>query len=80
MALRKIPGRYRDLAFMLIMTVLMGLVISGVRTAWQGHGDRPFLLAWLVAFASTYVIVLPTVLVVGPIARRITAAVTEAAS
>lgn len=44
-------ARYRDLAFMLIMTVLMGLVISGVMTAWHGHGDRPFLLAWLTAFA-----------------------------
>jgi Protein of unknown function (DUF2798) len=58
---------------MILMTIMMGLVLSGVFT-WQAVGFSPgFVEAWLSRFAKTYVIVLPTVLVVLPIARRLTA-------
>ncbi len=67
-----IPARYRDLVFIFVMTILMGLSISGVMTLWNGWTGR-FVVVWLTAFAKTYVIVVPTVLIVMPIARRITA-------
>ena len=66
-----IPARHRDLVFMFLMTILMGLSISGLMTAWNGW-DGPFVAAWLTAFARTYVIVVPTVLLVMPVARRLT--------
>lgn len=75
---RKIPVQFRDLVFLVFMTVLMGVTISGIMTVWHGSGGSSFAVAWLWSFARTYVIVLPTVLIVGPIARRLTAAVTAA--
>lgn len=58
-----------SLLMMLIMTVLMGLVLSAVFTL-QAVGLRAdFAAQWLGRFASTYVIVLPTVLVVAPVAQ-----------
>lgn len=69
-----IPARHRDLVFVFIMTIMMGLSISGIMTAWNGWAGS-FVLAWLTAFGKTYVIVVPTVLVVMPIAKRLTAAI-----
>ena len=58
-----------QLFMILIMTVLMGLILSAVFTL-QAVGFRPdFLAQWLGRFLSTYAIVLPTVLVVAPIAQ-----------
>jgi hypothetical protein len=67
-----LPARYRDLVFVVIMTVMMGLSISGIMTAWNGWSGR-FVAAWLVAFGRTYVIVVPTLVVVLPVAKRLTA-------
>lgn len=56
----------------ILMTIMMGLVLSGVFT-WQAIGfGSSFLETWLGRFAKTYVIVLPTVLVVSPVARWMT--------
>lgn len=67
-----IPARYRDYVFIFVMTILMGLSISGIMTFWNGWSGG-FLLTWIKAFARTYVIVVPTVLIVMPIAKRLTA-------
>jgi Protein of unknown function (DUF2798) len=63
----------RDTVIMMIlMTIMMGLSLSGVFT-WQVMGfGQGFIATWLSRFANTYVIVLPTVLVVSPIARWLT--------
>jgi nitrogen fixation/metabolism regulation signal transduction histidine kinase len=61
----------QNLLMILIMTLLIGLILSGVFT-WQAHGlTTGFLSAWLGRFASTYIIVLPTVLIVAPLAQRL---------
>ena len=74
-----IPARYRDLVFIFLMTIQMGLSISGVMTLWNGWTGR-FVVVWLTAFARTYVIVIPTVLIVISIARRLTAAIVAEAN
>jgi Protein of unknown function (DUF2798) len=63
----------RDTVIMMIlMTIMMGLALSGVFT-WQAIGFGPgFVETWLSRFTKTYVIVLPTVLIVSPIARWLT--------
>jgi Protein of unknown function (DUF2798) len=54
---------------MFFMTLLMGLVLSAIFT-WQAQGfGVGFVSAWVVRFVSTYIIVLPTVLVISPIAQ-----------
>ena len=57
---------------MLNMTVLMGIILSGIFT-FQAIGPAPgFLAAWASRFGTTYLLVLPTVLIVAPIAQRLT--------
>jgi ketosteroid isomerase-like protein len=61
----------KTLFMILIMTVMMGLILSAVFT-WQATGfGADFLQAWADRFVSTYVIVLPTVLIVSPIAQAL---------
>jgi Protein of unknown function (DUF2798) len=60
----------QSILMILIMTLLIGLILSGVFT-WQAQSfSTGFLSAWLGRFANTYIIVLPTVLIVAPIAQR----------
>jgi uncharacterized membrane-anchored protein YitT (DUF2179 family) len=63
----------RDTLIMtILMTIMMGLSLSFVFT-WQAMGfGAGFITTWLSRFANTYVVVLPTVLVVSPIARLMT--------
>ncbi|MGL5839129.1 MAG: DUF2798 domain-containing protein [Sphingorhabdus sp.] len=57
------------LLLMFFMTLLMGLILSAVFT-WQTLGFMSgFIAAWASRFVSTYIIVLPTVLIVSPIAQ-----------
>lgn len=44
---RKIPVQFRDLVFLVFMTVLMGVTISGIMTVWHGSGGSSFAVAWL---------------------------------
>jgi hypothetical protein len=58
---------------MLTMTLLMGVVLSAVFT-WQAIGFAPgFVGQWASRFMQTYPVVLPTVVVVAPIAQRVAA-------
>jgi hypothetical protein len=60
----------QSLLMILIMTLLIGLILSGVFT-WQAQGfSVGFIAAWLGRFAGTYIIVLPTVIIVAPITQR----------
>lgn len=58
-----------SLITMLVMTVLMGVILSGVLTLQETGPRDTFWLQWLDRFISTYVIVLPTVLLVSPLAH-----------
>jgi hypothetical protein len=62
----------RETALMIfLMTFLMGVTLSAWFT-WQAIGSTTgFVSAWAARFLSTYVIVMPTVLVATPIAQRI---------
>jgi len=77
--MKKLPARAHDWVFVFFMTLLMGLVISGATTALRTGVDGGFLWRWIVAFASTYIIVVPTVLIVTPLAKRLAAWAVDAA-
>lgn len=72
----KIPRRHAQNVFIFFMTLMMSASISAVMTATAGLED--FVVRWLTAFLRAYAIVVPTVLVVAPIARRLTELVLEA--
>ncbi len=62
-------GPRQTLIMIVVMTIMMGLILSAVFT-WQAIGfSSGFLAAWAGRFIATYAIVLPTVLVVSPVAQ-----------
>ena len=70
-----IPARYQRLVFVFFMTLLMGVVLSLV-FEFQGSGYRVddvggFAGRWLRRFLGTYIVVLPVVVLVSPIATRL---------
>lgn len=76
----RLPNRLRTAVFIFFMTFLMGLVLSAIMT-FQAQGlEAGFVVAWLNKFAKTYVLVVPTVLVVSPIANRLTDALVQPAT
>jgi Protein of unknown function (DUF2798) len=62
-------GNRQSLIMILLMTVMIGLAISAWMTYQATGMNASFLSAWLQRFLSTYIIVLPTVLVVSPFAQ-----------
>ena len=63
-------GTRQTLFMILAMTFMMGTIMSAVFT-WQATGFGPgFAVGWASRFLSTYIIVLPTVLLVSPFAQR----------
>lgn len=63
-------GTRQTLFMILSMTIMMGIILSGIFT-WQAMGfGAGFIGVWASRFVSTYIIVLPTVLLVSPIAQR----------
>jgi len=78
--MKKLPARFQDWVFVFFMTLLMGLCISGMTTAMQTGVGTDFVARWLSAFLRTYIIVVPTVLVVTPLAKRLTGALVDVPS
>lgn len=63
------------IVFTAAMTLLMGIVLSGVFTYRELGLGPDFASAWVWRFLETYALVLPTVLVVSPVARALTGAI-----
>jgi hypothetical protein len=73
--MKKIPAPHEQKVFLLIMTLLMGLAISFVKTVQLSGFRSGFLMQWLSGFLSTYIIVVPAVLLIMPVARSIVKAI-----
>ncbi|MBF6135457.1 DUF2798 domain-containing protein [Nocardia otitidiscaviarum] len=72
---RKLPARYASLVLPLLLSILMTLVVSFISTV-NGRGfDAGFLGIWLRAWGVSWLIAFPTLLLVLPLVRRVTAAV-----
>lgn len=78
---RKLPRKYAQVVFLFVMTLCMCLTQSLVTTyRLQGPGivnGNGFLFRWANTFIHAYVVLIPMVVVVVPIARRITRRVVE---
>lgn len=62
-------GARQTLIMILTMTIMIGLILSAIFT-WQAIGfSAGFFTAWMERFIATYIIVLPTVLIVSPMAQ-----------
>src|SRR3954452_15227741 len=68
---RKLPPRYASVVLPLILSVLMTFVVSAISTL-KSLGPTPaFLATWPAAWAWSWIVGFPTLLVVLPLVRRI---------
>jgi Protein of unknown function (DUF2798) len=71
-ARRKLPARYFNLVLPLILSALMTCVVSLIST-WRSVGlVDEFVELWLGAWALSWVVAFPLLLVVLPLARTVT--------
>lgn len=75
----KLPARYASFVMPLLLSVLMTFIVSMVSTL-RSIGLAPNVLqVWLGAWAISWIIAFPTLLLVLPIVRKATAAVVRPA-
>jgi len=68
---RKLPARYYNAVFALLMSALMSFLMSGVITVINLGLPTDFVTRWLLhAFPSAWIIAFPIALFVVPVVRR----------
>ncbi|AWC23077.1 hypothetical protein CO731_02545 [Aminobacter sp. MSH1] len=73
----KLPARYAAFAMPLVLSVVMTFVVSAISTL-KSLGPTPaFLATWPSAWALSWLVAFPTLLLVLPLVRRIVALVVE---
>ena len=65
-----VPKRLEPVAFGLLLSGLMSLLVSGVSTALAIGLGAGFATAWIGAWLPSWAIAFPAVLVVAPLVRR----------
>jgi hypothetical protein len=73
----KLPARYAALVMPLLLSLLMTFVVSLISTL-RSIGLAPdFPMIWLSAWGLSWLVAFPTLLLVLPLVRRLTAALVE---
>ena len=68
---KKLPAKYATVVLPLILSIIMTFIISGVSTL-RGVGLTPlFATTWMSAWALSWLVAFPTLLVVLPFVRRV---------
>lgn len=70
---RKLPARYGALVTPLILSGLMTLIVSGISTLRVLGPTQAFLEGWPGAWALSWLIAFPVLLLVLPVVRKLTA-------
>ena len=66
-----IPPHLEHIAFGLLLSCFMSLLISGVSTFLATGLVAGFIATWLASWLSSWAIAFPTVLIVAPTVRRV---------
>lgn len=74
----KLPARYAAIVLPFCLSLLMTFVISGVSTLMSLGPTRAFVATWPAAWAMSWIVAFPTLIMVLPLVRRIVALVVEA--
>ena len=75
--LRKLPARYASVVMPLLLSVVMTCIVSLISTLHSVGMMHGLLPIWLGAWAVSWVIAFPTLLVVLPVARSVTCILVE---
>ena len=69
-----IPARFAPVLFGLILSGLMSFIVSGIATLKASGGFvTDFFDLWIASWIASWIVAFPTVIVVGPLTRRIVA-------
>jgi len=72
-----LPKRHAPILFGLILSGCMSLIVSGIAT-WRAVSLPPdFAGLWLSAWLNAWLVAFPTILLLGPLVRRLVASVTR---
>ncbi|MBB2971174.1 DUF2798 domain-containing protein [Mesorhizobium sp. RMAD-H1] len=71
----KLPARYASIIMPLVLPVLMTFVVSAISTLKALGPTAAFLREWPTAWALSWLVAFPTLLLVLPVVRRIVALV-----
>ncbi|MBD9560728.1 DUF2798 domain-containing protein [Ensifer sp. ENS03] len=74
---KKLPHRYQAIVMPLVLSVLMSGIVSFVSTAIANGIHPDILTLWIKAWAFSWLVAFPSLLVVLPLVRRIVAATVE---
>jgi len=75
--IRRLPPRYAAFVMPLILSVLMTFVVSAISTLKSLGPTSTFLLTWPSAWALSWLVAFPTLLVVLPLVRRLVTLVVD---
>jgi hypothetical protein len=75
--IRKLPPQYAPVVLPLILSVLMTFVVSAISTLKSLGPTSAFFVTSPIAWALSWLVAFPTLLVVLPLVRRIVALVVE---
>jgi len=73
-----IPARYAQVLFAFILSLLMSFIITAIATYRTIGPEMSFLVTWMKTWMSAWVVAFPTVLVLGPLTRRLVAMLVKA--
>ena len=73
----KLPARYAAIVMPLVLSVLMTFVVSAISTLRSLGPTSAFIATWPAAWAISWLVAFPTLLVVLPLVRKIVAFAVE---
>lgn len=77
MTMRKLPARHAAWMTPLLLTLFMTCIVSFIST-YKGIGFGPrFVEVWLASWLWSWIVAFPAMLMVLPVAKRLTAAVVD---
>jgi hypothetical protein len=74
---RRIPCRYRNVLFALVMSGSSALIVSGIIIYLHIAPQASFIKAWMSAFAMAWPVVFLAILVVAPLVNRVLDVIVE---
>lgn len=73
----KLPAKYATVVMPFFLSILMSCIVSGISTFNGVGASAQFIELWLGAWLISWIVAFPTLLMVLPLVRKLTAAFVE---
>lgn len=68
---RRLPSRYRNIAFAAVMSLSTSMIVSGILIGLHPRPGRQFLDVWPSAFLTAWPVVFAAILLIAPLVNRL---------